>query len=277
MTPRSARVRRRAFSLLELLVAISVMALLAGILAPALASARRAAQAAACASNIRQLQLANNLYANEHAGRFIPGAEDFLGNLHRWHGSRSRASEPFDAAGGPITPYLGAAASSRAVRVCPTFAPALRALAASGLGFERSAGGYGYNNAFVGVERRREKGRWLLESDARGSRRDRFAHPADTIAFTDAAFASDRGVEGLIEYSFAEPRIWPDSPGARPDPSIHFRHAGRASVAWLDGHVSSERRGFTVAGWFARADSGALGLGWIGGADSDDNRLFDYE
>jgi prepilin-type N-terminal cleavage/methylation domain-containing protein/prepilin-type processing-associated H-X9-DG protein len=57
---------RDAFTLIELLVVIAVIALLIGILVPSLASARRAAMATRCLSNIRQLEMAQVLYANDH-------------------------------------------------------------------------------------------------------------------------------------------------------------------------------------------------------------------
>jgi len=267
----------RAFTLVETLITLSLIGALVGVLLPALGSARDAARQTVCASNIRQLQWANDLYANDHTDRWLPGAVGIAAtNLQRWHGARETTGAPFDAQRGPITPYLGDRATSVRARACPTFAPVLDELESTGRGFESGAGGYGYNTAFAGVVRHPGPGgAWVVERDDIGSQRARFARPDSTIAFTDAAFADRRGVDGLIEYSFAEPRFWPDYPGARPNPSIHFRHADSANVAWLDGHVSTERRSFTWAGFGFGVDSGAVGLGWFGAAD--DNALFDYD
>ena len=53
------------FTLIELLVVISIIAVLAGLLLPSLGGARDRAQAVACLSNLKQLQLAWMLYAGE--------------------------------------------------------------------------------------------------------------------------------------------------------------------------------------------------------------------
>ena len=63
-------VRDFGFTLIELLVVISIIALLVSILLPALASARKNAQAIACLSNQRQLFLAQRMYADTHSGYF---------------------------------------------------------------------------------------------------------------------------------------------------------------------------------------------------------------
>lgn len=263
---------RRGLTLIETLAAVSVIGVLIALLAPALGSAREAGRSAVCLSNIRQLQLAAMQHARDHDERYPPGAQDFNRNLHRWHGSRGSAGEAFDPREGPLTGYLESAARSSALRECPTFAPVAQELRSRGAGFETGCGGYGYNNAFVGVVRTKgSSGRWVVATDETGSRATRFADPARTVGFTDAALLTDR----LIEYSFAEPRAWPDAPAYAPDPSTHFRHEGRASVAWLDGHVSSERMTRSAAGWFSEGDSGEAGLGWFGGPAG--NELYDYE
>ncbi|MDB5297113.1 MAG: xcpT 9 [Phycisphaerales bacterium] len=60
----------RGFTLVELIVAIGIIALLIAILMPALSRAREAAKRAVCASNLRQLGLAARAFANDHKGRF---------------------------------------------------------------------------------------------------------------------------------------------------------------------------------------------------------------
>jgi prepilin-type N-terminal cleavage/methylation domain-containing protein len=64
---------RGAFTLIELLVVIAILALLAGLLLPALVTAKNSGRRAACLSNLRQVGLAIQAYAQDHEGRMPYG------------------------------------------------------------------------------------------------------------------------------------------------------------------------------------------------------------
>src|SRR4051794_39084639 len=64
--------RRRAFTLVELLVVVGIIAILMAIVMPALARVRAAARDTLCRNNLRQLAAANNIYANEQRDFFAP-------------------------------------------------------------------------------------------------------------------------------------------------------------------------------------------------------------
>jgi len=75
MTPH----RQRAFTIIELLVVISIIALLLGILLPAIGKARDDARINVSKSNLRQLGVAHKTYAADWADRHVTYCRDNLG------------------------------------------------------------------------------------------------------------------------------------------------------------------------------------------------------
>src|ERR1700739_2363242 len=81
--------RERGFTLIELLVVIAIIAILAAMLLPALAAAKHKAQQAYCVNNLKQLALADLMYANDNNQFIQPTVSPttYLGNGGEWMGS----------------------------------------------------------------------------------------------------------------------------------------------------------------------------------------------
>ena len=261
------------FTMIELMTVIGIIIILAGILLPTLMQSKRSAQSVYCKNNLKQISLANFMYADTWE-RCIPwGADKNSKNLQRWFGRRTvdSNSAKYNHKLGPLYPFL----KSEEIIRCPEFEIQLSDPPPS---VENGSNGYGYN-FYIGTQAYFETDPTSNAYYSTGILIQNFHDPSNTVMFSDAAMninsfgniQSNSSTGELASYSityapFGVANKTTDTNLVN-DPSIFFLHERRANISWSDGHVNSQSMDWTHDnGWKKKK------LGFFG--SSSDNALF---
>jgi prepilin-type processing-associated H-X9-DG protein len=206
----------------ELLSVIAVIAILAGLLFPALSRAKESARQARCISQLRQYGVSAQLYWDDHSGSSFPERSGRIDNgwvyWFGWLQDGQETQRTFDATRGPLWAYLG----SRDVGLCPSldrFHPRFKGKATG------AASGYGYNLR-------------LGPRDKAPLNISRVLTTSSLAVFADCAQINDFLAPASAENPMLEEFYYFDSSSSAS--TVHFRHQAHASTAFADGHVGME-------------------------------------
>ncbi len=252
MTPRpSPSGARTGFTLIELLVVIAIIAILAGMLLPALSRAKAKAQGALCLANLKQLHLAWQVYADDHQGRLVSNhgvgetrarRQNWVNHVMNWEDSEENTNTVY-LTEGKLGSYLG---RSVPVFKCPSdqsrslVGPRTRSFSMNSLVGDPGELTNKFNPSFV---------QCFKEADLSG--------PANLFVFLDEH--PDTINDGFFMNRLEEAPKWGNLPASF--------HNGAGNLTFADGHTETHRWAVTTGAGATLRPNVKGGAGGIFAAD----------
>ncbi|HYV37049.1 MAG TPA: prepilin-type N-terminal cleavage/methylation domain-containing protein [Gemmataceae bacterium] len=222
---------RRGFTLVELMVVMAIVAVLVGLLIPAVQKARDASANINCKSNLHQLGIATHSYIVANNQNLPPGlVGDATNGRVFWFGSVAGGTKTVDVSGGFLSKFYE---SDNRILQCPSLD-----LLSVALDYGGKSGGYGYNYEYLAPPTYASSAPFgvtvpiPVKITAVGS-------SAGTVLFADSM-----GVDSFSTPARQSSPVLIEAPLLEPPsysyPVVNFRHSGgTANVVFLDGHVES--------------------------------------